>query len=217
MSSKTKKQHLIARLLLAAVGLSLVVAGSYFLYTSLTVKKVIIQAPSAVAQASTKKTTEQEKQEYTVPAAHPRRLIVNKLGINAIILPVGAVRGTMDAPASAWDVGWYNESAKPGSGTGAMLLDGHVNDALGSSGVFANLQSLEEGDELQVERGDKQILTYAIKKIQAVPLADVDMKAMLASIEDGKEGLNLITCGGRYNYQTKTYDHRVLVFASRKG
>jgi LPXTG-site transpeptidase (sortase) family protein len=217
MPSKTKKQNLIARLLLAAVGLSLTAAGSYFLYISLTAKKVVIQAPNATAQASIKKTTEREKQEYTVPAAHPRRLIIRKLGINAIILPVGAIRGAMDAPASAWDVGWYNESAKPGSGTGAMLLDGHVNDALGSPGVFANLQSLTEGDELQIERGDKQIFAYAIKKIQAVPIADVDMKALLASIEDGEEGLNLITCGGRYNYQTKTYDHRVLVFATRKG
>jgi LPXTG-site transpeptidase (sortase) family protein len=205
------------KMLLTLLGLCLVIVGSYFLYTAMTVKKVVIQAPSAIVKASSKKRTVQQKQEYTVPASHPRAFTIKKLGVNAVVLPMGAPGGAMAAPASAWDVGWYNKSALPGSDSGALLIDGHVNDALGTPGIFAKLTVLRNGDEMQIERGDHKLFVYAVVKVQDVALQAVDMNAMLHSAEPGKEGLNLITCGGAYDYKKKTYDHRVLVFAVRKG
>ena len=61
----------LQRILFAALGLCLVAAGSYFLYMSLTANKPVIQAPSAVAQASVKKRTPQQVAAYTVPPMHP--------------------------------------------------------------------------------------------------------------------------------------------------
>jgi len=213
---RPRKGAAIGKILLATLGLGLVVVGSYFLYTALTVKKSAVQAPTATAKASVKKKTPQQKAAYTVPASHPRELIIKKLGVDANILPMGAPNGTMAAPTSAWDVGWYNQSALPGSGNGALLLDGHVNDALGSPGIFYNLTALTTGDVIELERGDGQKFTYTVAKVESVPLGDVDMAAMLVSSEKGKEGLNLITCGGIYDQQKGTYDHRILVFAVRK-
>jgi len=211
------KHTVMKKMLLTLLGLCLIVVGSYFLYTAMTVKKVVIQAPSGVVKASSEKRTTQQKQEYTVPASHPRMLTIKKLGVNAAILPMGAPGGAMAAPASAWDVGWYNQSALPGSDSGALLIDGHVNDALGTPGVFANLTTLQNGDELQIERGDHQLFVYTVTKVQSVALQNVDMSTMQRSVEPGKEGLNLITCSGVYDYKKKTYDHRILVFAVRKG
>jgi LPXTG-site transpeptidase (sortase) family protein len=216
MPSRNKKQNLVTTLLLATLGLVLVGAGSFFLYSALTTKKVIIQAPSSVAKASTKKRTIQEKQAYTVPASHPRELAIKKLGVEASVVAVGAPDGTLGAPGSAWDVGWYDKSALPGAGDGALLIDGHVNDALGSPGIFYDLTKLVKGDEISLERGDSQTFTYSVVKVQDVPLQQVDMSALLASVQEGKEGLNLITCGGTYDYQKRTYDHRILVFAVRE-
>jgi LPXTG-site transpeptidase (sortase) family protein len=216
MPSRNKKQNLVTTLLLATLGLGLVGAGSFFLYSTLTTKKVIIQAPSSVAKASAKKKTAQEKLAYTVPASHPRELIIKKLRVDANVIAMGAPGGTLGAPGSAWDVGWYNKSALPGTGDGALLIDGHVNDALGSPGIFYDLTSLVKGDEIDLERGDGQKFTYLVTKVQDVPLEQVDMSALLASAQKGKEGLNLITCGGTYDYQMKTYDHRILVFAVRE-
>ena len=216
MAQKNTKTNLTVRILSASIGVSLIAAGSYFLYTQLTApKKVIVQAPLAVAKASVKKKTEQEKQAYTVPPSHPRELIIKKLGVDANILAVGSVEGTLSAPGSAWDAGWYNQSALPGRGSGALLLDGHVNDALGSPGIFYNLTSLTKDDKIVIERGDGQKFTYAVTDVQDIPLEKVDMNAVLASAEPGKEGLNLITCGGLYDFQKKTYDHRIIVFSVR--
>jgi LPXTG-site transpeptidase (sortase) family protein len=216
MSSRNKKQNPVITLLLVTLGLGLVCAGSFFLYSALTTKKVIIQAPSSVAKASIKKKTTQEKNAYTVPADHPRELTIKKLGVDANIVAVGAPSGTLGAPGSAWDAGWYDKSALPGSGSGALLIDGHVNDALGSPGIFYSLTDLVKGDEISIERGDGKKFTYSVAKVQDISLQDVDMSDLAASIQSGKEGLNLITCGGTYDYQKKTYDHRVLVFAVRK-
>jgi LPXTG-site transpeptidase (sortase) family protein len=216
MSSRNKKRNWVTTLLLAILGLCLVGAGSFFLYTALTTKKVSIQAPSSVARASTKKKTAQEKKAYAVPPSHPRELTIPKLGVDANILAVGAPKGTLGAPGSAWDVGWYDKSALPGTGSRALLIDGHVNDALNSPGIFYNLAKLTSGDEIGIERGDGEWFTYSVIKVQDIPLQDVDMSAMLTSVQEGKEGLNLITCGGNYDYQKKTYDHRILVFAVRK-
>jgi len=217
MPSKKTSSNYTIRILFAVLGISLVAAGSYFLHASLTTKTPIIQAPTSVAKASVKKKTTQQKAAYTVPAAHPRELIISKLGIDANILPVGAANGILDAPTSAWDVGWYDKSALPGSGSGALLIDGHVNDALGTPGVFYGLAGLSRDDKIELERGDGRKLTYVVTSVRDLPLDKVDMTAALQSSEPGKEGLTLITCGGTYDYHKKTYDHRLIVSAVYKG
>jgi LPXTG-site transpeptidase (sortase) family protein len=214
MAQKNTKKRIL-QILSATIGFLLIAAGSYFLYVQLVApKKSIVQAPLAVAKASVKKKTEQEKQAYTVPPSHPRELIIKKLGVDANVLPIGTTEGVLDAPGSAWDAGWYDKSALPGQG-GALLLDGHVNDALGSPGIFYSLTNLVKGDEMIIERGDGQKFTYAVTAVQDIPLEKVDMNKVAASAQAGKEGLNLITCGGLYDYQKKTYDHRIIVYAVR--
>jgi hypothetical protein len=41
------------------------------------------------------------------------------------------------------------------------------------------------------------------------------MAGMLKSTTKGKEGLNLITCGGVYDYKRQTYNDRILVYSER--
>lgn len=214
-TSKTSRLFQIA---LLVSGLVIIAAGGYTLYGALhTPKQAVSILPPAEVKASAEQKTPAQKQAYTVPPTHPRQLTISKLGIDANILPMGATRGVLNAPTSAWDVGWYNESGLPGLDTGALLIDGHVNDALNSPGVFYKLSSLVSGDKIQVERGDSQKFNYSVVTVEQKSLSNVDMNKMLTSTTPGKQGLNLITCGGTYNYETKTYDDRVLVFAVMDG
>jgi len=155
-------------------------------------------------------------QPYSVPATHPKQLIIDKLDVKANILSVGTLSsGALDAPKTAWNVGWYKQSALPGLGVGALLIDGHVNDALNSPGVFYHLNTLTSGDRLQIIRGDGQVFIYSVTEVDQVPTEQVNMAKMLQPITPGQEGLNLITCGGVYNYTLHTYSDRVLVYATR--
>ena len=212
----TRRQSLPLRTtLLVLMGILLVSTGGYFLYASLNApKQALLKAPAEV-RASAKKRTEKEKQEYSVPATHPRKLSIPKLGVDAAVLPMGKqATGELSAPTSAWDVGWYNESGLPGQ-QGAIVIDGHVNDALGSPGIFYRLSQLTAGDTLQVERGDRKTYEYTITKVAQLPISQIDMTALLSPDTGKTEGLNLITCGGVYDEAKKTYRDRVVAYAVR--
>jgi len=161
--------------------------------------------------------TPAQKAVYTAPPSHPRQLIIPKLSVDANILPVGVLAdGSMDAPKTAWDVGWYDKSGLPGVATNsALVIDGHVNDVRNQPGIFFTLDTLVVGDQLQIQRGDGQLFAYSVVKVEQKPTTQVDMAAVTRPTTPGKEAVNLITCGGIYNKASHTYSDRVIVFTER--
>jgi LPXTG-site transpeptidase (sortase) family protein len=219
---KTNKgrRFLVKRALVSICAFLLITVGLYVIYIGYIApprdqRGISTQASVKPGVDGTKKTPEQHA-AYAVPADHPKNLIIDSLGVNANVLPMGTLNdGALDAPKTAWDVGWYEKSALPGTNDGALLIDGHVNDRLGKPGVFYGIDSLKSGDDLSIERGDGAMYTYSVVRVEQKPLADVDMAKMQRSITPGKEGLNLITCGGEYDDARGSYDDRVLVYAVR--
>lgn len=213
-----RKRHAIQKSVVFTIGACLIVLGAYMLYGFYYPQNAEVpkQPLFSKTQVTATKKTQEQLQAYTVPPTHPRQLIIPTLGISANVLAMGVKRDmSLDAPTNAWDVGWYQESALPGSGRGALLIDGHINDALSQPGIFYNLNRLRIGDVVQVERGDRQTLTYHVVRVEQKPTAIVDMSLLLESVDSNKEGLNLITCGGTYDSKRQTYTHRTLVYAVR--
>jgi hypothetical protein len=150
--------------------------------------------------------------EYQVGPDMPRYFKIGKLGVNARILPMDAgPNGIIAAPATIYDVGWYSNSAKPGSG-GTILMDGHVSGS-DKRGVFYDIKSLQNGDKINVERGDGKQFTYIVTKTETFDFDKVDMHKLSFSVQPGKPGLNIVTSTGRFNVRTNSYEQRVAVFA----
>ncbi len=172
----------------------------------------------AKAQYSEQKPTEQEQTRYEVAPGLPRALYIGAIGISgAKIIPVGLESdGALAAPGSIYDVGWYQNSVKPGSGRGAVLLDGHVSGINDPNAVFHRLGELQPGDKITIEKGDKSQVVYTVREIETLPIEEVDMAKMMRSLDPALEGLNLITCGGSYNYDRQLYEDRVMVYAVRE-
>jgi sortase (surface protein transpeptidase) len=191
----------------------------YFLYLEIQpVKKVEGQSLSSI-QATTPEPSDpvstHERASHVVPATSPRYLTIDKLGISARILAMGITEdGALESPKTAWDVGWYNGSATPGAG-GALLIDGHVNDTRNTLGVFGRLHALIKGDLIQIERGDGKLYTYRIVETEQIPVAQVNMAKLLKSISNDRQGLNIITCGGKYDPKGQTFTDRVIVYAEQ--
>jgi LPXTG-site transpeptidase (sortase) family protein len=218
---KRKQTVGIWRMVRVVIAVSLIGWGGWSLYQSTQRRDTQQQSSSAMSTAPagepTKKSAEQ-KAAYTVPADHPRQLIIDQLGIDANILPMGITKNdAMQAPASAWDVGWYTKSALPGSDNGSLIIDGHVNDTLGKPGIFAALGSLKKGDSIVIERGDLQRIDYSVVSVGQQPLANVDMVDLGRTPEGASEGVSLITCSGTYDASKQTYTDRTIVRAARKG
>lgn len=193
-------------------------AAGVLIYRDLTTPLPRSDVTGMVSDAppQTEPPTAEAKASHKVPPQNPKYLIIPKLNINTNVYAVGiTTQGAIDAPKTAWDVGWYQDGTLPGSGSGAALVDGHVNDAFNTPGVFSELSTLNAGDDVMIVRGDDSKLAYKVVSTLRQPLGNIDMNKVLRSVDPGKEGLNLITCGGQYDKKTGTYSDRIVVFTVR--
>lgn len=207
-----------------AVALILLLAGVLYAYFGIrwynTGELSPLPMPVSAADNSIDESpvTEQQITKHTVRPEQPRYLEIPKLGISqARVTQVGVTKNNMlDVPRTLDDAGWFVKSATPGSGVGAVLIDGH-NGGVTRNGVFAGLEKLTEGDQISIERGDGERFTYEVHDVRDMPLQWVNetgMKEMMYSVEPDKEGLSLITCSGKWIPKDKVFDRRVLVRAT---
>lgn len=152
--------------------------------------------------------------KYVVAPDLPRALYIDKLDVAARILPMSVnAAGSIQAPVNIYDAGWYTGSVKPGE-TGAVFIDGHASGPT-RQGLFAYLDTLQEGDTLRLEKGDGTELNYKVVHTEVVPLSDIDMKKVLLPNNGVTKGLNLMTCTGKWLPKENTYDHRVVIYTQQ--
>lgn len=150
---------------------------------------------------------------YSVAPNMPRYVSIPKYNVKGRVMQVGVNEtNNMDVPGNVFDAGWYSGSVLPGS-SGASIINGHVSGYT-QHGIFYNLKDLAKGDQVSVEMGSGKVLNYKVVSTKIIPADQFDILEMLNPIE-GKEGLNLITCGGSFDSAANKYPDRVLVFTKR--
>lgn len=143
--------------------------------------------------------------------AVPRRLIIRKIGVDTKIQSVGRTKaGAMDVPNNFYEAGWYNRGPRPGE-EGSAVIAGHVDNALGLSGVFKHLDLLSEGDSVYVENASGTKMHFIVKRVAVYPYDKVPTQELFE--RKGGVYLNLITCGGMWIQKKKTYSERFVAYA----
>lgn len=216
-----KRNNHVVRWSLALLLIALAVAYGYFgvrWYNTGELSPLPIPVAAADSSIDETPVTDKMRQTHSVPSDQPKYIEIPKLGVSQIrVMRVGVTASNMlDVPKTLDDTGWYTKSAKPGSGAGAVLIDGH-NGGATRNGVFAQLGTLRNGDQISIERGDGKIFTYEVSDVRDMPLDWVNkegMKEMMKSVDPSKEGLSLITCSGKWIPKDKVFDRRVLVRAT---
>lgn len=149
---------------------------------------------------------------YTVAADLPRVISIASIDVKARVLQVGVDSdNNLMTPKSVFDTAWYTGSAKPGE-MGAAVIDGHYS-GMTAKGVFARVKELKDGDNITLERGDGSQLKFVVAATETVAADSVDMAKLLVSQNPSKPGLNLITCGGKYDAATRHFEDRTIVYA----
>jgi hypothetical protein len=168
------------------------------------------------------------------PVEVPLELKIPSLKVNAPVLGVGLTSGNeMDAPKGpigdpVWHTAfWYRGSGLPGE-SGTATIAGHVNDPLGRSEIFANLQDLQSGDLIIIHYTKPNIdIAFTVDQVKVYSLKESSDPAVLAQIYgtgpvggtapqpsiDGLSHLTLITCAG--NIVNGQFDHHVVVYATQ--
>lgn len=153
--------------------------------------------------------------QHRVAPDEPQRITIPKLKVNSRIFSMGVkADNQLDTPKNIFDTGWYRASAKPGE-RGAMLIDGHVS-GMKKPGVFSGIHKLAQGETISVERGDGKVFNYEVVNTKEYAVNDTDMLAAVMPVVPGKQGLNLITCSGKFDSKTSQYSNRTIVFATLK-
>ena len=225
-----KKSRQVVVVALSVCWLLLIGYTGFYLYVNfIQTKDINSSSGQTVASHEVDETevTQEKKDDYQVPnPSFPRYLSIPSLKIsNARVVQIGTIKNTgqLDSPKSIYDAGWYTKSGLPGAGKGAVLIDGH-NGGPTKGGIFENLGSLSKGSEIIIERGDGQRITYQVVDNREMSVEDINnesnplgMKTMLNSMDPKKEGLNMITCVGDWDYSKNTFNKRVMLRAVRKS
>lgn len=205
-----------ATLLGLAGGLSLVLSAFLVLHArGDTALGQIPASPAAENVGATVGTTLPLPLPAGSPAAAPGgftpgRLVIPRLAVDAAVIPVsvGADRslGVPDNPAV---LGWWRDGAWPGQPGGSVVIDGHVDSVTSGPGALFRLQALVPGDVVMVS-GPRGSVRYVVAARRQYAKATLP-----TSIFDQQVGarLVLVTCGGRFDAETRHYADNVVVFA----
>jgi hypothetical protein len=163
-------------------------------------------------QPSPGRTLPTPRQTPGVPASPPTRIQIPALHVDSIIVRVTSVNGTLGVPEDPTSVGWWVGAAEPGSRSGSIVLDGHVDSATRGLGAFFHLTSLHSGDLITVTTIHGDQLSYRVRARHSY-----DKQTGLPSNLFGTDGpprLVLITCGGSFDTGTLSYQDNIVVFAT---
>lgn len=163
---------------------------------------VVITEIETILSPSEFEPSEDEIKEYQVEANNPRYLDIPRLDIHARVRHSAVDNNKLPLPNDVYDVAWFAGSSAPGQG-GNVLISGLYKGST-KDGVFKNLDSLEKGDEIIIERGDGEKFTYEVRELQIVDAKDAanELPGVQRRIDD-KETLSLVTArtyaeGGEY-------------------
>ncbi len=153
---------------------------------------VVVTKIETVLSPSEFEPTAEEVAEYQAGANIPRYIDIPRLEVHARVRESAVNLNTLPMPNIIYDAAWFSGSSAPGSG-GDILISG-LSRGKTKPGIFANLDSLENGDEITIERGDGEKFTYTVADLQIIDASEASNK--LSGVQrciDDKETLSLVT------------------------
>jgi LPXTG-site transpeptidase (sortase) family protein len=142
----------------------------------------------------------------------PSLVSIENLKISADVVKVGVdEQGVMETPKNWVDVGWFENSAKPGE-KGNFILNGHFDTNYGGPAVFWQLKNIQVGDKVSIIDEYGKTYTYEALESFYVDIDDPSRLDVLKSNES-ESTMTLITCGGVWVPGVSTYNKRLIVKA----
>lgn len=174
---------------------------------------VIVDLADAI-NPSEIKPSDEEMEKYQTYTTSPRYLTIPRLSLKARIKDSNVVEYVMPVPDNIYDVAWYSGSGNPGQGNN-ILISG-ISQGLTQPGAFANLDSLEKGDKISIERGDGEHFNYEVREISIIDKDEAKNKLSLAQKRiDDKETLALISAR-RADESATTFNSIIIIRATIK-
>ena len=163
-------------------------------------------APSSVGTPAT---------AFGAPAAGaPTALRIPALDMDESLITLGLnPDGTVEVPTDFSRAGWYEFGPAPGEPGSAVIL-GHV-DSFAGPAVFHRLRELETDDMVDVGLADGGIAHFTVTAVETYPKNEFPAERVYGS--NGGTTLQLVTCGGDFDSDARSYVSNVVAFTSLVG
>ncbi len=143
----------------------------------------------------------------------PVWLEIPAITVGADVDPLGLrSNGELDVPTRFERVGWWSGGVPPGE-RGPAVLVGHVDSRRGPA-VFFRLRDLRPGDEVRVRGADGRTVLYSVERSGKYAKNDFPSAEVYGATE--RPTLRLVTCTGRFDRSTRSYDENLVVYATAR-
>ncbi len=193
---------------------SAAIAGALALVLSLPgagtqVRDVPVAASATVPQDTVRQISLAEG-EPRADAALPVRVRIPSIGVDSPLVQLGIDdEGVLVPPADFTRAGWFSGGPVPGD-VGPSVIAGHVDSYAGPA-VFFRLRDLVAGDEVLVDRADGTTARFTVTGADRYPKAEFPTEAVYGPTHRAE--LRLITCGGEFDRDLRSYLDNVVVTA----
>lgn len=145
-----------------------------------------------------------------VEPAPPARVVIPSIDVDADVVGVGLnADQSMEVPDFG-EAGWYTPGPRPGA-VGPAVIAAHV-DSVDGPDVFYRLEDLRAGDEIVVEHADGTSSTFVVQRSETQRKEDLPVERIWNTTDEAV--LRLITCGGDFDSQRRSYESNVIVYAT---
>jgi sortase (surface protein transpeptidase) len=146
------------------------------------------------------------------PAAPaPVSLTIPAIGVHTKLTRLGiTAKGTLQVPTITSVAGWYTGSPRPGE-VGSAVIAGHI-DSYSGPGIFYRLSDMRPGQRIYVGRANGSLAVFSVTAVQQYPKDRFPTSQVYGPAPDAE--LNLITCGGTFDYATRSYLSNTVVYST---
>lgn len=143
----------------------------------------------------------------------PWSMRIPSIGVNAPVVALSGRSGYAPVPplSAAGEIGWWRFTARPGS-SGSTVFVGHVDTYRGPA-VFYNLYRLVPGDVVALRRPGRGTVWYRVRWVKELRKGSLTTRTILGRTRQHRAWL--ITCGGAFNYATRSYVDNIIVSAQQ--
>jgi sortase (surface protein transpeptidase) len=154
--------------------------------------------------------------DASTKAITPVEIRVPRLAVTSTVVPIGVERnGELEIPEDVRTVGWYRYGPRPGDRNGSVVMSGHVDSAEQGKGSFFELGRLRPGDTVFVRTADRRTWRYRVVAREEWPKTAVPLDRIFA--RDGAPRLTLVTCGGGFREDVRSYQDNIAITAVPEG
>ena len=152
--------------------------------------------------------------EGAAQVAEPASLVIPSIGVTTSLVHLGLTgSGALQVPPTTTVAGWYTGSPRPGS-IGSAVIAGHIDSVDRAGDLLPALPAAARRPGLR-KRADGTLAVFEVTQVRSYQKDDFPTTAVYGAVPDPE--LRLITCGGTFDYTTRSYLSNTVVYAKELG